>query len=517
MKNRKEKTIIFEISQNLNQKSICTELSKKYSIVKEKPLKAKLLYLDTFDWRIYNSGFLLIKENDNFILKNKSSDKTICTLVSKSPNNPSFWWDFEKSSLKNELKPILDFRALMRIITIQKTSEPYRLLNKDEKTVLRLYFDKIKPITPGSISSKIDLLTVRPLRGYYKELVELNKSLNTIGLIKSQHDYFDLLLNMSARKASDYSSKLNINLQPDMSCKTALIIILNHLLNTIKQNEEGLKKDIDTEFLHDFRVAVRRTRSALTLIKGVFDTEILGKHNAAFSKLGKATNPVRDLDVYLLKKQQYLNIIPPDQHPGLELIFEKLSEERKTQYFKLKRFLNSQAYKKIIKNWEDFLNTQPQSSTDTKNSDTQVILLAKKIISKKHKQIVTAGKKIDNLTPDLELHILRIECKELRYLLEFFFSLFHKNEISSVIKRLKRLQDNLGNFNDLCMQQQSLKEFAEKFDSGSKNITISIGGLIAVLYQKQNETRKEFTNTFKQFSGDENSKLFSKLFSHHKR
>jgi len=67
------------------------------------------------------------------------------------------------------------------------------------------------------------------------------------------------------------------------------------------------------------------------------------------------------------------------------------------------------------------------------------------------------------------------------------------------------------------MQQQNLKEFAEKFDSGSKNITISIGGLIAVLYQKQNETRNEFTNTFKQFAGHENSKLFSKLFSHHKQ
>ena len=517
MTNRKEKTIIFEISQNLNQKSICTELSKRYSVVKEKPLKAKLLYLDTFDWRIYNSGFLLIKENDNFILKNKSSDKTICTLVSKSANNPSFWWDFEKSSLKNELKPILDLRALMPIVTIQRTSESYRLLNKDEKTVLRLYFDKIKPIAPGSISSKIDLLTLKPLRGYYKELVELNEFLETIGLIKSQHDYFDLLLKISTTIPSEYSSKLNINLQPGMSCKAALIIILNHLLNTIKQNEEGIKKDIDTEFLHDFRVAVRRTRSALTLIKGVFDKEILSNHNAAFSKLGKATNPVRDLDVYLLKREQYLNIIPPDQHPGLELIFEKLSEERKTQYIKLKRFLNSQAYKKIIKNWEDFLSTQSQSTTNTENANTEVFVLAKRIISKKHEQIVTAGKKIDDMTPVSGLHSLRIECKELRYLLEFFFSLFHKNEISSAIKQLKKLQDNLGNFNDLCMQQQSLKEFAQNFDSHSKNITISIGGLIAVLYQKQNKIRNEFTNTFKQFTGSENSKLFIKLFSHHKR
>jgi CHAD domain-containing protein len=516
MTNIKENTLVFEISQNLNQKSICTELSKRYTVVKENPIKAKLLFLDTFDWRIYNKGFLLIKESDNFILKNKSSEQTVCTVVSKSVNDPSFWWDFEKSSLKDELRPILDLRALMPIVSIQRTSLPYRLLNKDEKNVLRLNFETIKPKAARNVSFKIDLLTVRPLRGYYEELAEINKHLNTIGLIKTRSDYFDLLLKISGRKPSEYSSKLNINLQPGMSSKTALIKILKHLLNTIKQNEVGIKKDIDTEFLHDFRVAVRRTRSALTLIRGVFDKEILSIHKAAFSKLAKATNPVRDLDVYLSKQQQYKDMIPPYQHRGLELIFEKLSEERKTEYTKLKRFLNSQSYKKIINDWESFLNTEPQSTAGTENSDTRVIVLAKKIIRKKYKQIVTVGKKIGDLTPDSELHRLRIECKKLRYLLEFFFSLFPKNEIGSIIKHLKKLQDNLGNFNDLCVQQQSLREFSEKFDSGSKNITISTGGLIAVLYQKQNETRKEFTNTFKQFVGDENSKLFNKLFSHQK-
>ena len=516
MTNIKENTLVYEITENLNQQSVCTKLSKRYKVVKEKPLRTKLLFLDTFDWRIYNKGFLLIKENDNFTLENKGSLQTICTHVSKSDINPSFWWDFENSSLKNELRSILDLRALIPLLSIQSVSQPYRLLNKDEKTVLRLNFETIKPKAARNVSSKIDLLAVRPLRGYYKELEEINKQLNSIGLIKSKYDYFDLLLKTSGRKPSEYSSKLNIKLQPGMSSKTALIIILKYLLKIIKQNEEGVKKDIDTEFLHDFRVAVRRMRSALTLIKGFFDKETLSIHKAAFSKLGMATSKLRDLDVYILKQQQYLNMIPPDQHVGLKLIFEKLSEERKTEHIKLKRYLNSQSYKKIIINWESFLNLESESASNTSNSNTEVIVLAKKIIRKRYKQIVTQGKKINDLTPNTELHSLRIECKKLRYMLEFFFSLFPKNEISSAVKHLKILQDNLGDFNDLGFQQQILKEFAQKFDSGSKNITISIGGLIAVLYQKQNKTRTEFTNTFKQFTGDENSKLFSKLFSHHK-
>ena len=45
-------------------------------------------------------------------------------------------------------------------------------------------------------------------------------------------------------------------------------------LQTLRINEDGVRKDLDSEFLHDFRVAVRRTRSALSQIKGVFPAAV---------------------------------------------------------------------------------------------------------------------------------------------------------------------------------------------------------------------------------------------------
>ncbi len=61
-------------------------------------------------------------------------------------------------------------------------------------------------------------------------------------------------------------------------------------------------------------------------------------------------------------------------------------------------------------------------------------------------------------TEDEVVHQLRINCKKLRYLMEFFAPLFPENEIKTLIKALKLLQDNLGNFNDYSVQQIFLRQ-----------------------------------------------------------
>ena len=50
-----------------------------------------------------------------------------------------------------------------------------------------------------------------------------------------------------------------------MPAAEAAATILLRLLDTVEANVAGVLADIDTEFLHDLRVSVRRTRSALKL------------------------------------------------------------------------------------------------------------------------------------------------------------------------------------------------------------------------------------------------------------
>ena len=59
-----------------------------------------------------------------------------------------------------------------------------------------------------------------------------------------------------------------------MRADIASKFIYSHLLKAIKDNEQGTIADTDSEFLHDFRVAVRRTRTGLSQLKVVLPDNI---------------------------------------------------------------------------------------------------------------------------------------------------------------------------------------------------------------------------------------------------
>ena len=69
----------------------------------------------------------------------------------------------------------------------------------------------------------------------------------------------------------------------------------------IDANLDGTIADIDTEFLHDFRVAVRRSRAVQRELRGVFPPEELARFRTEFRWLQQVTGDARDLDVYVLE------------------------------------------------------------------------------------------------------------------------------------------------------------------------------------------------------------------------
>jgi CHAD domain-containing protein len=117
--------------------------------------------------------------------------------------------------------------------------------------------------------------------------------------------------------------------------------------------------------------------------------------------------------------------------------------------------------------------------------------------------------------PDEKLHRLRIQCKKLRYLLEFFASLFPSDEITLLTKQLKQFQDNLGEFNDLSVQRNTLKEYLDTIVPESDRailVAAAIGGLITNLNMRQQHVRAEFSDQFRLFGQKKNTKLVKQLF-----
>jgi len=180
------------------------------------------------------------------------------------------------------------------------------------------------------------------------------------------------------------------------------------------------------------------------------------------------------------------------------------------------RGLKSKKYATIMKDWEAFLNRPPPGSVTASNAALPVIDLAHQRIYKKYRGVVKTGNKILANTEDKMLHVLRIECKKLRYLMEFFASLFPRKKINTLIKQLKNLQDNLGAFNDLCVQQEYLLNITAELPASQQHLKktlVAIGGLVETLEREKQSVKDAFARTFTDFAAPANQALFQELFA----
>jgi CHAD domain-containing protein len=291
---------------------------------------------------------------------------------------------------------------------------------------------------------------------------------------------------------------------------------LKYLLHIIRINETEIEKDIDTEFVHDFRVAIRRTRSALGQIKNVFPSNITSRFKINFSFIFNLSHELRDLDVYLLNEDRYKIRLPPSLRDDINFLFDYLRKKRSKAFQRFIRGLKSKKYAKILNDWEEFLNKPKKTSPTATNAELRIIDLARNRIYKKYRDILKTGSLIKEDIEDRMLHILRIHCKKLRYLMEFFSSLFPPQEIDTLIRQLRKLQDYLGVFNDLRIQEQYLLNITKELpvDEGQLNNTgMAIRELVNTLSREKMMVKDAFEEIFRDFSSPENKRLFQELFA----
>jgi CHAD domain-containing protein len=106
-------------------------------------------------------------------------------------------------------------------------------------------------------------------------------------------------------------------------------------------------------------------------------------------------------------------------------------------------------------------------------------------------------------TDGQQLHALRIACKKLRYVLEFFVSLFPDKKTASLVEHLRILQDKLGRWHDLVVQQEALRHFAMTFsgpDQQTHNTLRAIYSLISILEEEKQTVGQALPALFASFA-----------------
>jgi len=501
--------------------SLLSGLPEKYHIRECGISVDTICYLDTFDWRLYNKELLCFRiGKTSFVLTSFAGE---FKLQEEGPTHEKpLPLHFPGGALGEKLMTVAGIRALLPHAEITRKSQCFQVMNRDQKIVLSGSLELNQMITPDneggcppvSLGGSLRLLGVR---GYEKILEKVTEGLKLQGLEAgySEERTLRLALTELGENSHHYSSQFSIILDPAESVILAAQKIFLQLLKGMEQNVFGIIEDIDTEFLHDFRVALRRTRSLLGSIKKIVHPDDIVRFQQGLKDVGTFTGPVRDLDVYLLAKKDYQSMLPEGLQEGLTLFFQGLAKQRTKELQRLRKALQSRKFQSFMAQWQEYLeNSILLSSLISGQKPCKEV--ASKSIRKRLRSILESGAQIGPQSPDTELHCLRIQAKKLRYLLEFYRSLFPETEMDILVKSLKKLQDNLGNFNDLSVQQKMLGEYqnalALKEQKNAIKVAAALGGLITHLYEEQINVRNKFEQTFEQFTTVENSKLFTLLF-----
>jgi CHAD domain-containing protein len=457
-------------------------LEPSYSVVPRHATRTALVHLDTVDGRLRRAGIGAVYSAADQTIAVVQPDGAGASQPIGRTRWPALVGALPEGPVRSTLAGPASIRALMPYASTRAECRTFAVLNEDAKTVVRLTWWA----SAADGSALLPRISVRPLRGYDKDARAVRRLLfETAPVVHDGTAWFDAVPRPDRRPERQRDS-----MRADDPAPNAVAAALLDYLDELEANVSGVLDDVDTEFLHDVRVAVRRTRS---LIKVVGDVLALDTARAAaeFRWLGQVTTPTRDLDVYLLGVDELAASIanPADLVPFGEHLRRRRTAARRA----LVRQLRSERFAALCTWWRSELlrvrgGQAPSSPTAAQLADERLHREFRKVT--KRARAITAESEAD------EIHALRKKCKELRYLLEVFEPICDRRAYKQVIADFKELQNVLGEFQDGEVQAIALRVFAqEMIDSGNApaSALLAMGDLAGRFDIRQRAARSELT------------------------
>jgi len=489
------------------------------------------VFYDTFDWRLTRNGSSLELLDDGpspsiYWRADSDSKPRIQLGLRKVPHLAD---DLPACALRQQLKPVIGVRELSPRIKIRIKRQSLAVLDENEKVVVRLHFDVFWH-SPSKLRAARVLtrrLMIKAVKGYAEDYQRVEAFFADLPppapFQTAQDNVLKLALIASGIISLEYSTSLKLRLDPFMPADQALKMILLRLLEIMQQNTSGTIKGKDTEFMHDYRVALRKIRVVLRQFKLYYPQDASNEYRRFFSKLTELTNPVRDIDVFLMQLENYEAVFDPSDWQQLQSLRDYLLLSRAEAQNKLNEELKSSRYRQTIKQWRDHLK---HSTTDVDTSDDAgkpVYRLADEMLAEINQQVLKQGKAISRNVDADALHELRKSFKQLRYSMDFFSSIYPAVELRALTQSLTDIQDDLGIFNDRHQQVGMVQAFIQQafIDQSGDEAEIQAAipaaikaseELMQILQQQQDDAAKDFKVSFKKYASAASQKKFNALY-----
>jgi CHAD domain-containing protein len=505
----------YRLPSRISAKVVVARLSRVGRVAADAPASVSRSYLDTADWRLYSAGWTLESVDSQVVtLSDARRDEIKATAgVSCDPTDAA---TLPSGPLWDAVRSAVDGRRLLVQSSVEVRMQRLALLNRDGKTTCRVRIDRYVVSEPPVRRHALRYATVLPVRGYNRSAAEVEAALVDVGLQPDRGPLIVSLLAAAGRPEPGADLGPGVPLDRTMPAARAIGAILERLRGHVMANEEGVREQLDIEFLHDYRVAIRRARSIVRQAAGILPPGDVRSLARELGWLGGLTGPPRDLDVHL---EALAGRTDPgrqeDTEPEMEPLRVYLVERRRMAQAHLTEAMDSERYKRLIDQWQRVATSSPPAGDpDAPDAWRPAGEVADEHVGRAYHRVLKRGNAIHEDTPPEALHDLRKRAKELRYLLECFQTLYPDSARSAVVKELKLLQDNLGEFQDCQVQAAALRTMADDLmekRAAPAATLMALGRLAEDLERRERRARDEFEARFARFSSADNRQRFAAL------
>jgi len=252
----------------------------------------------------------------------------------------------------------------------------------------------------------------------------------------------------------------NLKLAATQSVDEVLEAIFASALAHLLANERCARERLHIEGVHQMRVAVRRLRSALRLFRPLLPADARERLDGELQWLASSLGPARDMDVF---RSELLDgaVTAIEDDAAFSALERQAVELQDEAYAAVAAALGSSRYSGLILEllrWRVLRAWRVQALDANSARLFQPIGdLAGELLGQAHRRARKRGRGFARL-PVNERHRVRIAVKKLRYTVEFFDDLYGGPGQAHYLKRLMRLQDDLGHLNDVATAERLLGE-----------------------------------------------------------
>ncbi len=275
-------------------------------------------------------------------------------------------------------------------------------------------------------------------------------------------------------------------------------VVLKHL-DKAARHEPAVRGGDDPDAVHDFRVALRRVRSALRSFGDAFlpaDSERAGRH---YRDTARALNGLRDLDVFLAHLPTLARALPPKLAQRLPDLEALLGRRRAKAHREALRALRAPERLRAAERWrrrfeagrDDGRAPSASTAVEAQPSGRPAADVVGRVVIGLAKRVRKRGKGLGADSRAGEFHRLRIAVKRLRYGLDAVESIYGRR-LRALVTSLARLQDLLGAANDAAVQSEDLRRWVGAASRHDEGLVLLVATLRDRLAKRAEKARRRF-------------------------